>query len=73
MENASAKQIVVANQGVEFSFDTSHGQVAYFDNESKLNLPTSQDLHLRDHDFTVQVWFKIPKYEEGKQDLEVRF
>ena len=68
MENASAKQIVVANQGVEFSFDTSHGQVAYFDNESKLNLPTSQDLHLRDHDFTVQVWFKIPKYEEGKQD-----
>lgn len=68
MENASAKQIVVANQGVEFSFDTSHGQVAYFDNKSKLNLPTSQDLHLRDHDFTVQVWFKIPKYEEGKQD-----
>lgn len=68
MENASAKQIVVTNQGVEFSFDTSHGQVAYFDNESKLNLPTSQDLHLRDHDFTVQVWFKIPKYEEGKQD-----
>ncbi len=68
MENASAQQIVVTNQGVEFSFDTSHGQVAYFDNDSKLNLPTSQDLHLRDHDFTVQVWFKIPKYEEGKQD-----
>lgn len=68
MEDASAKNAIVMNQGVEYNFDTSHGQVAFFDNESKVNLPTSQDLQLRDHDFTVQVWFKIPKYEEGKQD-----
>ena len=68
MENASAKHTVVTNQGVEFNFDTAHGQVAYFNNESKVNLPTSQDLNLRDHDFTVQVWFKVPKYMEGKQD-----
>ncbi|MBR4381664.1 MAG: hypothetical protein IKP48_10475 [Bacteroidaceae bacterium] len=68
MENASAKDATVTNQGVEFNFDTSHGQVAYFNSKSKINLPTSQDLLLRDHDFTVQVWLKIPKYEEGKQD-----
>ena len=68
MENASAKHAIVTNQGVELNFDTSHGQVAFFDSKSKINLPTSQDLQLRDHDFTVQVWFKIPKYEEGKQD-----
>ena len=56
------------NHGVEHSFDPQRGRVAYFDGSSSIQLPTANELLLRDHDFTVAAWLNIPKYKEGKED-----
>ena len=68
VDDHSLHKCPVVNQGVGEIFEMNHGQTASFVGQSRINLPTSQDLNLRDHDFTVQVWLKIPKYLEGKND-----
>ena len=68
VDDHSLHKYPIGNQGVVDSFEMDHGQAASFDGHSRINLPTSQDLSLRDHDFTVQVWLKIPKYADDKND-----
>ena len=38
------------------------------ENQARVDLPTASELHMRDHDFTVGVWLKIPKYLPEKED-----
>ena len=68
VNDVSLRQRPIENQGVDFGFDMSRGQTATFSGNNRINLPTAQDLRLKDHDFTVQTWLKIPKYIEGKSD-----
>lgn len=53
---------------VEFIQDPIRGQVASLENQARVDLPTAPELHVRDHDFTVGVWLKIPKYLPEKED-----
>ncbi len=53
---------------VEFGLDPIRGEVASFENSMRIDLPTSSEIKMRDHDFTVGVWLKIPRYLEGKED-----
>lgn len=55
-------------KGVEFGLDPSRGEVAFFENGARIDLPLSSVLKMKDHDFTVGVWLKVPQYVEGKQD-----
>ncbi len=71
--NGSAKDdsknhYITSARGVEFGLDPIRGEVASFENPMRIDLPTSSEIKMRDHDFTVGVWLKIPKYLEGKTD-----
>ena len=55
-------------RGVEFGLDPMRGEVASFENLMRIDLPTSSEIKMRDHDFTVGVWLKIPKYIDEKED-----
>ena len=68
VNDVSLKQVPMESQGIDFVFEMSRGQTASFGGQNRINLPTAQDLQLRDHDFTVQTWLKIPKYIDGKAD-----
>ncbi|MCR4765630.1 MAG: hypothetical protein K5856_05605 [Bacteroidaceae bacterium] len=68
VNDLSLRKQPVMSSGVDIQFEMTRGQTANFDGQSRINLPTSRDLQLRDHDFTVQVWLKIPKFVEGKAD-----
>lgn len=68
VKDMSLRKVPMEGQGVDFEFEMSRGQAASFAGQSRINLPTAQDLQLRDHDFTVQTWLKIPKFVDGKQD-----
>nr|WP_297903577.1 LamG-like jellyroll fold domain-containing protein [uncultured Parabacteroides sp.] len=56
------------SRNVEFIQDPIRGQVASLEDQARVDLPTASELHMRDHDFTVGVWLKIPKYMPEKED-----
>lgn len=56
------------SKNVDFIYDPIRGAVASFGDQSRIDLPTADALYIKDHDFTVAVWFKIPKYIPGKRD-----
>jgi len=58
----------VTSKDIEFIYDPIRGSVASFGNQSRIDLRTANALHIKDHDFTVAVWLKIPKYIPGKRD-----
>lgn len=53
---------------IEFLYDPIRGQVASFEGKARIDLPTASEVRMRDHDFTVGVWLKIPKYLPDKSD-----
>ena len=55
-------------RGVEYMHDPIRGEVGLFENEARVDLPTATKLLMKDHDFTVGVWIKIPKYLPDKDD-----
>lgn len=55
-------------RGVEFVYDPIRGQAASFEGQARIDLPTGSELRMRDHDFSVGVWLKIPKYLPEKSD-----
>ena len=56
------------NIGVTFIHDSVRSTVAWFDNKSHIVLPKSEDVKIRDHDFTIMAWVKIKEYLPGKED-----
>lgn len=56
------------SEGVGFVSDPERGQVAYWKNGGKIDLPPARELNMGNHDFTVSVWLKIPEYLSGKDD-----
>ena len=68
VSDASLHQRPVGIQQVEIDDDVSRGQTALFGNGSRLNLPTPQEMGMRDHDFTVQAWLMVPKLDPEKRD-----
>jgi two-component SAPR family response regulator len=55
-------------ENVEFKNDSVRGMVAFFRKGSQIILPKAEAFKVRDHDFTVAAWFKIPEYLPNKQD-----
>ncbi len=55
-------------ENVTFVNDPSRGKVASFEDNSIIILPTSKDLNLTNHDFTISVWVKISRFTPGKSD-----
>lgn len=55
-------------RGLEFVYDPIRGQAASFEGQARIDLPTGSELRMRDHDFSVGVWLKIPKYLPEKSD-----
>jgi DNA-binding SARP family transcriptional activator len=55
-------------RNVEFVNDPIRGYVAALGENSRIDLPTAEQLHMKDHDFTVTAWVKIPKYLARKAD-----
>jgi hypothetical protein len=53
---------------VEYINDPVRGQVINFTAQSLISLARAEELKIRDHDFTVSVWIKIPEYLAGKSD-----
>jgi len=68
VKDESKNKYATTSNGVEFGLDPIRGEVASFENRMRVNLPTSSELFIRDHDFTVGVWLKIPKYLTDKTD-----
>ncbi|OFX33833.1 MAG: hypothetical protein A2W90_05265 [Bacteroidetes bacterium GWF2_42_66] len=56
------------NIGVTFINDSVRSSVAWFDNKSHIVLPKSEDVKIRDHDFTVSAWVKMKEYLPDKED-----
>ncbi len=56
------------DENVTFINDPNRGKVASFGDNSIIVLPTSSDLNLTDHDFTISVWVKISRFSPGKSD-----
>jgi DNA-binding SARP family transcriptional activator len=56
------------SRNIEFVNDPVRGLVASFTDEGRIDLPLAEQLHMKDHDFTVTVWVKIPRYIENKTD-----
>lgn len=56
------------SNAIQFIYDPIRGSVASFGDQSRIDLPTADALHIKDHDFTVSAWIKIPKYIPGKRD-----
>ncbi len=46
-------------EGIKFTEDKERDYVAVFDGDDYVVLPTAEDMHLRDHDFTISAWIKI--------------
>ena len=67
-EDESKNNRATVIKGVEFGLDPIRGEVASFEQGMRIDLPASSELKLRDHDFTVGVWLKIPKYIDDKED-----
>lgn len=55
-------------RGTEFVHDPIRGQVVSFEGQARVDLPTAPEVRMRDHDFSVGVWLKIPKYLPEKSD-----
>ncbi|MDH6356280.1 LamG-like jellyroll fold domain-containing protein [Parabacteroides sp. PF5-9] len=55
-------------RNIEFVDDPIRGQVASFGVESRIDLPQAETLHMRDHDFTVTAWVRIPRFIPEKTD-----
>jgi two-component SAPR family response regulator len=55
-------------RNVEFVNDPVRGMVASFGAESRIDLPLAEELHIKNQDFTVTAWIKIPKFIENKTD-----
>lgn len=64
----SANRNKTLSRLVEFIQDPVRGTVASLDSSARIDLPTATTLNMRDHDFTVNVWLKIPKYLPNKED-----
>ncbi|MDX9882289.1 MAG: LamG-like jellyroll fold domain-containing protein [Prolixibacteraceae bacterium] len=56
------------NIGVTFMNDSVRSTVAWFDNKSHIVLTKSEDVKIRDHDFTITAWIKIREYLPDKDD-----
>ena len=56
------------NIGVNFTGDSIRTNIAFFDNKSHIVLPKSEDVKIRDHDFTISAWIKIKEYLPDKED-----
>lgn len=67
-KDESRNKYSTLSRGVEFGLDPIRGEVASFENPMRIDLPTSSEIMMRDHDFTVGVWLKIPKYLNDKED-----
>ena len=67
-KDGSSNHNLTVSRNVEFIQDPIRGQVASLENQARVDLPTASELHMRDHDFTVGVWLKIPKYLPEKED-----
>ncbi len=55
----------ITMHGMNYVSDPERGEVAQFDAESRIDLTTATKLRMRDHDFTVSTWLKIPKYTDS--------
>lgn len=67
-KDCSANHNLTVSRDIEFIQDPMRGQVASLENQARVDLPTASELRMRDHDFTVGVWLKIPKYIPEKED-----
>lgn len=70
-EDKSLRHRKLTADGITQNFETTRGQYATFDKGSRISLPTAAELNIRDHDFTVSAWVKIPEYLPGKDDYTV--
>lgn len=60
-----------AARNIDYIFDPIRGQVASFNEQSRIDLPPADKLQVKDHDFTVAVWLKIPRYTSDKRDYSI--
>ena len=67
-DDRSGNDLEIQAHDILFTTDPSRGQVASWQGTGRIGLPTATSLDLRNHDFTVSVWLKIPEYIEGKRD-----
>lgn len=65
-EDRSAHEHSTFSRDIEIIQDPVRGGVASIEQGARLALPTAPELCMRDHDFTVGVWLKIPKYLPDK-------
>jgi two-component SAPR family response regulator len=55
-------------QNIIFKKDSIRQTVAFFDKDSKIELPKAEEFKLRDHDFTISAWIKVEKFIDRKLD-----
>ena len=67
-EDKSAKRRTVSADNVSANFETTRGRYYVFGNDSRISLPTASEMNIRDHDFTMSAWVKIPEYLPEKED-----
>lgn len=68
MDDRSAHKANLRSEEVAIVTDPTRGQVGLWKTDGKIDLPSARELNMRDHDFTVSVWLKIPEYQMGKND-----
>lgn len=57
-----------SERNIEYMNDPVRGQVVKFNEQSLISLAGAEELSIRDHDFTVSVWIRIPEYLPEKTD-----
>ena len=67
-DNYDPKVYKGKSENVTYINDPSRGKVASFEDNSIIILPTSRELNLTNHDFTISVWVKISKFSPNKTD-----
>ena len=67
-DDCSPNEANLKTDGVTLVPDPARGQVGLWKAEERIGLPSARELNMRDHDFTVSVWLKIPEYQAGKED-----
>ncbi|MEZ5071006.1 MAG: LamG-like jellyroll fold domain-containing protein [Bacteroidales bacterium] len=54
--------------GFDYAYDSERGWVGELTEGNFVRLVDGEALHMRDHDFTVAMWVKIPEYLPGKTE-----
>ena len=67
-EDKSTKRRKVSADNVSANFETTRGRFYVFGDSSRISLPTASEMNIRDHDFTMSAWVKIPEYLPEKED-----